>query len=55
MLKNYSKLVQIIGPFLHHLAAFRQVFGAVVYAAYFIARIVGKLFLNGIGRVALLV
>ena len=37
---------------MHHLPAFRQILGAIVYAAYLVPWIVGKLFFNGIGWIS---
>ena len=51
----HPQSVQIVGPILHHLPAFRQILGAVVNTAYLVAQIVGQLLFNGIGRIALLV
>lgn len=47
-----SQAVQIVGPFLKHTAAFRQVFSPVVNPAYLLRRGMGKLAFNPVPVVA---
>ena len=50
-----SQCAQKVGPILHHLPAFRQILGTIVYTPYLVTGIVGKLLFNGIGGIPLLI